>query len=236
MFLQEKIIEINKMLEKLKGKENIVVWGAGEHTCRLLEKTNLANYPIKSIVDIDDKKQGKRYFGFLIMKPSALIWDGVDAVIISVPGKEKQIISVLFEQLGFKGDIITMYEGNQCIPFYLLYDETLQQIRYMGDYESWEKADCECKGYGDEAIIDKVIASTEKVIEGSALWERDGYLFYERKYVYAICAAVLRCAIQNNNQKVRVLDIGGGIRKHIFSKQRILGRCERIRICDCRAG
>ena len=75
MFLQEKINEINEKLKVLEDKADIAVWGAGVHTCKLFEKTELLTYCVKYIVDMDDAKKGIRYFGFTINKPDEVVWD-----------------------------------------------------------------------------------------------------------------------------------------------------------------
>lgn len=227
MFMQEKVSEINKRLKLLENVSHVVVWGAGEHTCRLFEKTDLLSYSIKDIVDMDEKKQGCRYFGFRIKGSEEVKWGEAGAAVISVPGKEKEIAKML-KGLGFQGIIVSLYEDGRCIPFYRLYDENVPAVRYLGDYDSWESAEKECMGYGDTVIIEKVINSTEKVVAGEAAWERDSYLFYEQKYVYGICAAILRCAVQNGSQGVRVLDLGGALGSTYFQNREYLSDVENL--------
>ncbi len=53
MFVQDKVQEINEKLLVLKDVTNIVIWGAGVHTAKLFEKTNLFKYHIEYIVDMD---------------------------------------------------------------------------------------------------------------------------------------------------------------------------------------
>ena len=48
-------------------------------------------------------------------------------------------------------------------------------------------------------ILARVSSTMEKVIDGSAAWERDGCLFFEGKYVHRMCAMILKCAVQNDN-------------------------------------
>ena len=91
MFQYEKIRDINNRLTALVDKRNIVIWGAGVHTCKLFEKTKLLSYQIKYIVDIDENKQGRYFFGYKVMNPDEIIWNDVDALIISVPGREREI-------------------------------------------------------------------------------------------------------------------------------------------------
>ena len=211
MFLQEKVYDINRRLKALNANSNIVIWGAGVHTCKLFEYTEILCYDVKSIVDIDEKKQENSYFGFIIQDPEKIAWDQAGAVVVSAPGKENQIIDMLLNRFKYTGRIVTLYEHNECTPFYLLYDEKIPAIRYWGNYETWDDAYNECKGYEDTEILSTVSNAVDKVIKGEAVWERDGYLFYEQKYVYCICASILKCALQNQNKGVRILDIGGAL-------------------------
>lgn len=222
MFMQEKITDINKALLEIKEIENTVIWGAGMHTCKLFEKTKLLSYKIKSIVDIDKRKQGKFYFGFIIEEPEKIQWNTIQAVILSVPGKEWEIRQKLINELNYNGNFITFYKNNETTPFYQLYDRDISQTYYLGDYTCWDEANRECKGYDDEVIIKKVIESVQKVLHGEALWERDGYLFYKEKNIYPICATILKCAIQNRNQGVRILDIGGSLGSTYFQNKNYL--------------
>lgn len=44
MFLQERIEEINRDLRILETASNVAVWGAGVHTAKLFEKTELLSF------------------------------------------------------------------------------------------------------------------------------------------------------------------------------------------------
>lgn len=223
MLLQEKVNNINKRLKTLENASNIVIWGAGMHTCKLFEKTELLSYNIKDIVDMDEKKQERVFFGFTIKNPEKITWSDVSAVVISVPNKENGITKMLTSsELDFSGNIITLYDDNESTPFYLLYENQDEEICYLGDYDSWGDAYNECEGYEDDHIIDTVISATKKVLNGEAVWERDGYLFYEQQYIYHICAVILKCALQNKNQGVRILDIGGSLGSTYFQNRKYL--------------
>lgn len=222
MFLQDRAKEINEKLRVLAGISNIVVWATGIHTSMLFERTELLSYDIRNIVDRNAAKEDDFYFGFRIKYPQNIQWKDVGAVVISVPAQEKNVVSMLREELKYSGLIITLYDDKKSIPFYLLYDERISGIRYLGDYVSWQDASAECRGYDDSAILDKVIQASKKVIDGEAVWERDSFLFYQEKYVYKLCAAILRCALRNNNQGVRVLDIGGSLGSTYFQNRKYL--------------
>ena len=77
MFLQEKVNEINSKLRKLNNISNIIIWGAGIHTCKLFEKTNLLSFAISGIVDKDERKQGRFFFEFIIKNPQEVNWQEV---------------------------------------------------------------------------------------------------------------------------------------------------------------
>lgn len=222
MFLQERAREINEKLSILVNRSNIVVWAAGVHTSKLFERTELLSYDIKNIVDMNVDKEGEFYFGFKIKNPEKMDWGNVGAVVISVPAQEKKVASLLRDELKYTGLIITLYEENKCTPFYLLYDERSPGIRYLGDYNSWTEAAEECEGYDDSVIINKAIWASQKVLNGEAKWERDSFLFYEQKYVYKLCASILRCALKNGNKGVRVLDIGGSLGSTYFQNIKYL--------------
>lgn len=222
MFLQEKIQDINRRLKELRKTHNIIIWGAGRHTAKLFELTDMLSYDIKNIIDIDRKKQGSPFFGFRICGQEKVEWNRIEAVVLSVPGKEKQIIDTLVDTIKFEGKIIVLYEKQEITPFYLLSDERISEICCLGDYTEWSDAYAECQGYEDKDILTTVISTTEKVQKGDAVWEREGTLFYEPKYVYPICAAILKCAVQNNNRGVRVLDIGGSLGSTYFQNRQYL--------------
>lgn len=55
---------------------------------------------------------GKLYFGFLVENPGGgdIVWADVDAMIICAFSKESDIIDQLTVNLGYDGEIITLYE------------------------------------------------------------------------------------------------------------------------------
>ncbi len=222
MFLQERIEEINRDLRILETASNVAVWGAGVHTAKLFEKTELLSFKINFVLDMDEKKQGEPFFGWKIQNPREVDWKVIDGVVISVPNRESDIADMLKRELCYTGIIVVLYTEENKTPFYQLYDEKIPAIRYMGDYKRWEDAAAECVGYEDSAIISNVIDAIEKIRRKEAVWERDSWLFYEEKYTYKICAAILRCAVQNKNSGVRVLDIGGSLGSTWFQNRKYL--------------
>ena len=222
MFLQERAKEINERLKALENVSNVVIWAAGIHTSKLFERTELLSYNVRNIVDINKRKQGDFFFGFVIKSPEDICWEEVGAVVISVPGQEKRITEILRRELAYSGTVITFYDDSKCTPFYLLYDEGIDGVRYLGEYDRWSDAAKECEGCDDSVIINKVISATQEVLNGDAVWERDSFLFYQEKYVYKICASIVKCALQNCNRGVRILDIGGSLGSTYFQNKKYL--------------
>jgi hypothetical protein len=116
MYLEEKIIYMNSKLELLKGKQNIIVWGAAESTVRMFQYTAILQYNVTDFVD--HGKVGEVFFGKTIKSPKDIVWDRVDAVVISAFYHESSIESELQTNFGFDGVIIKFNEAGQEIPFY----------------------------------------------------------------------------------------------------------------------
>lgn len=116
MYLEEAILRINEKLQLLKGKKDIIVWGAAENTVRMFQFTTLAQYLITDFVD--NGKAGERFFGKSVKAPKEIIWSDVDAVVISSFYHEDSIEEELRTEYGFIGTIIKLNETRQEVPFY----------------------------------------------------------------------------------------------------------------------
>lgn len=55
----------------------------------------------------------------------------------------------------------------------------LKRWEWKGAFDSWEAAQLQSNGYNADNILQKVLAASLRVKEGSALFERDSVLFYE---------------------------------------------------------
>lgn len=211
MYLQQKIEIINQKLAVLAGLSNVIVWGAGEHTRALMEKTDLSKYHIMGIVDMDrNKLGGGTYFGFVIQEPKQIDWHCVEAVVVSASAKEQEITELLTDSFGVDiKKIITFYGAGERMPFYRLYEENGTRIAFNGDYADWEEAVADCGDW--QSMLEGDIDAVNKVLRGEGAWVQDAQLFYEPKYNYCLCGAILRCALQKKDRQVRVLDIGGAL-------------------------
>lgn len=102
--------EIRKKIDEIKDDEKLAIWGAGNHTSRLLAMTNLKNKNIVRIYDSDVKKQGKEILNIKIsnFKKEDIELGIVDKIIISSYSSEKAICNSI-ENIIPKNKIIKLY-------------------------------------------------------------------------------------------------------------------------------
>jgi putative methyltransferase (TIGR04325 family) len=94
-------------------------------------------------------------------------------------------------------------------------------IRFEGDFENWEAAALQCTGYDADDILAKVLASTNKVKNGEAAFERDSVLFEGIEYVWPVLTGLLWAAARNGG-RLSVLDFGGALGSTYFQNRRFL--------------
>ena len=85
-----------------------------------------------------------------------------------------------------------------------------ESIHFAGDYGSWAEALRDADGYDDEAIYRRVRDSALRVQAEPGLYERDGVIFDEPQWNFALMACLLRIASRRGNT-LRVLDFGGSL-------------------------
>lgn len=117
VFLEQAVDDINKKLEVLDKGSNIVLWGAGENAVRLFQYTGLLAF--NQLYIVDKRLFGKTFFGKIVKKPEDILWDSMDAVIISAFVGADEIRMELAEKYDFKGRVISIHE-NLRVPFYSL--------------------------------------------------------------------------------------------------------------------
>ena len=93
----------------------------------------------------------------------------------------------------------------------------IPSLRCVGNYESFQ-AIKDCAGYGDNAILKKVIESTQKVLMNEAMMERDGIAFQKLSIPWHLLYSIERLS---KLQPVRVLDIGGALGTHYLQVRSI---------------
>ena len=98
--VKEYIEDSEKILSKIKEKidsisknQKIAIWGAGNHTSRLLAMTNLKSKNIVCIYDSDTKKQGQEIIGIKVSEfaEEDIIKKNIDKIIISSYSSENAI-------------------------------------------------------------------------------------------------------------------------------------------------
>ena len=87
-------------------------------------------------------------------------------------------------------------------------------VEYYGDYRTFEEAKKDCEGYDGKAIFEKVSQSTMAVLQGKAVYERDGFLFYEKSVNYNLMMYLYQLYIEDGF--INVCDWGGN-GKYLFS-------------------
>lgn len=94
-------------------------------------------------------------------------------------------------------------------------------VSFAGSYDSFSEAINFCgKGYSDEAIFEKVKKSTLAVVNGEAAYERDSYLFYEKKFNYNLMMYLYRIMIEEGC--LNVLDWGGALGSTFYQHRELL--------------
>lgn len=116
MILENNVCFYNRVFESLKGKQNIVVWGCGETTVKLMELTQLSRYEIQHYVD--NGRMGRAFFGKDIKSSNMICWEKVDGVVISAVNYTEEINKELTEVWAYRGDIISINKKAGIRQFY----------------------------------------------------------------------------------------------------------------------
>ncbi|WP_165493133.1 methyltransferase, TIGR04325 family [Hylemonella gracilis] len=89
---------------------------------------------------------------------------------------------------------------------------------YVGRFEDWQTAKSQTLGYQDPAIARKVAGAVQKILSGSAPYERDSVIFENREFSFPLATALLWVATKAQGQ-LRVLDFGGGLGTSFFQNK-----------------
>lgn len=95
------------------------------------------------------------------------------------------------------------------------------RIRFIGDFESWKKAQLHATGYDHDLIFERVKKATQKVVSGEAIFERDSVCFYETAYRWPLLACLLFIANRQNN-RLNIVDFGGALGSLYFQHKAFL--------------
>ena len=88
-------------------------------------------------------------------------------------------------------------------------------IRFEGDYATWEEALAHCAGYDAQEILARVRAATLAVKQDKAAFERDSVLFNEIEHNWPVLAGLMWAAARNNG-RLNVIDFGGALGSTYF--------------------
>lgn len=102
--------------------------------------------------------------------------------------------------------------------------------RWKGDFQSWESATRESRGYEDGSILARVERASLAVKAGEAAFERDSALFSTPEYVWPLLAMLLRVASLNRGA-LRVLDFGGSLGSTYFQHKSWLDELPELTWC-----
>ncbi len=94
-------------------------------------------------------------------------------------------------------------------------------IEYVGPFATWEEARSHAIGYDAPNIVAKVLASTQAVINGKAVFERDSVLFHQEMYNFPFLASLFAVAAQTGG-RLRVVDFGGSLGSSYWQNRTLL--------------
>ncbi|MBS0226290.1 MAG: methyltransferase, TIGR04325 family [Proteobacteria bacterium] len=86
-------------------------------------------------------------------------------------------------------------------------------ITYHGPFPSWDAACRSTTGYDEDAILQRIVASTQKVLSGEARYEQDGVVFPTPPPASHALTGLLLAA-SHNHGNLSVLDFGGALGSH----------------------
>lgn len=99
----------------------------------------------------------------------------------------------------------------------------LKQWGWYGSFKSWRDAEEKSIGYGEANILEKVKEALLKVKEGSAVYERDSYLFDKIEYSWELLSALMWIAALNKGH-LNLIDFGGSLGSCYFQNKLFLDK------------
>lgn len=99
---------------------------------------------------------------------------------------------------------------------------------FDGDYTLWRDALAAAGGYDRPAILQKAVAATRLVHEGTAAYERDTVVYDRAAYSHPLLAWLLYAASRENGH-LRVLDFGGALGSSYHQHRAVLGHLPELR-------
>ena len=112
----KKIIEINELIGSRCKNRRVVVYGAGEHTEKLLDNTEIVNMDI--LYCVDKNLAGNHIRGYEIFRPEKLMENKPEVVVVSSLKFQNEIFQYLREEIKYDGDIVLLYKDDEYKPYY----------------------------------------------------------------------------------------------------------------------
>ncbi len=104
------VLPVRKKIDLLmKAKKKIIVWGAGSHTLKLLENTNLGKVPIAAIVDDTVSLQGRSIQRWRVSSPQEVLPAMPFPILVSSMHFQEQIAQRISNALRLKNKLIRLY-------------------------------------------------------------------------------------------------------------------------------
>lgn len=101
---------------------------------------------------------------------------------------------------------------------------------WKGDYLSFEDATAKAGGYDADHILQSIVSSTKKVVNGEVPYERDGIVYDQVKMNFHLLSTLLQIALENNNE-LTVLDFGGSLGTSYFQNKSFLKGVKKLNWC-----
>lgn len=218
MFFEEKLEQINNIINQIDKEKRILVWGMGLHTDELMKYTNLLSFPNLMFTGKGKLREG--IFGKLVVRISELDLDEIDCIVIS-SWKFQEEIEETIKAKGFKNKIIKLYQTEVEGEFFRLpHLDEREGIYFEGNYPTWRAAENTASGYDAPEILEKVYTTTLKVINGEAKYERDSVAFYETAYTYHLMMVIgILCS---QKETINIIDYGGALGSLYWQNKEIL--------------
>lgn len=116
------------------------------------------------------------------------------------------------------------------LPPYLLrvFCSNCHNVRFKGNFKTWNDALSHSSGYDAENIIEKVKTASIKVKNGDAIYERDSVLFDNIQYSWPLLSALLWIAVLSDN-KLNILDFGGSLGSSYYQNRSLLSALDKLK-------
>ena len=119
--------------------------------------------------------------------------------------------------------ILKSFVRNWCPPIIrkMIQPKSFLHVHFPSECTSWSAAELMCSGYDSPEIVNKVLGTTIKVLNGEFAYERDSVGFLKAEYSWPVLCGLLLAASTNENH-LSVLDFGGGLGSSFFQNRRFL--------------